>query len=283
MQRIMLLLALLLIGLITSYSLLLAAGKPAPGIHPIVDLNYFEEKPAANQEKGSLFGGSVDGKWVDGDTLMARLKACEQYRIYSTTKFLGIYTADKPKKDPDYAGELAPELTFKLPSGTTRAQTLIGIAGGWNALPRIPIEESVKEPTYQQVVKDYLIKHGIKGAKVNITRILRIDLDGDHSNEVLISATSPNKYILEDSHKGDYSVVLLRKIIKGKAITIPVEEYLYNGEEASQYTLQGAFDVNGDAVMEILVGWKYVSGSGSTIYSVKNNNVLELLRSGGGV
>jgi hypothetical protein len=170
-----------------------------------------------------------------------------------------------------------------LPTGVTRVQTLIGIAGEWNALPRIPVEACGTQPALAQVVRTYLAKHGVKQAKINITRVLQVDLDGDGTKEVLINAVSPNKYILEDRRAGDYSVVLLRKTIKGKTVTLPVKEYLFNHQESETYTLEGTFDVNGDGILEILVGWRYISGNGSVLCGVKGNKVVELLTAGGGV
>ena len=87
---------------------------------------------------------------------------------------------------------------------------------------------------------------------------------------------------------GDYSLILLRKVINGKLVTIPIEEFLRGNEkdpimEPTLYTLKGAFDVNGDGKMEMVIGWQYISGSGSEICEVKGNKVIQVLSSGGGV
>jgi len=73
--------------------LLFAADKPAPGVHPIVDV-----------QTGWLFGGSVDGQWLGPDEvkgkLILKVVGGEQYRLYSNSVFLGMATGGKPIYQP---------------------------------------------------------------------------------------------------------------------------------------------------------------------------------------
>jgi len=77
---------------------------------------------------------------------------------------------------------------------------VIGLAATWNALPRKPVIADATQSVYVEAVRDFLKSRGVADPKVGITRILRVDLDGDGEEEVLISATN---YFTED--KSDHS------------------------------------------------------------------------------
>jgi hypothetical protein len=131
----MLLLLCLLVTSLTLSGSSLLAGKPASGMHPIVDLSgvagVVRKPPNPHTlEAGSLFGARVDGKWVDGTTLASKLASGQAYRLYSRTQLLGIATAGKPTvQSDDDAGDFCPELILTLPRGMNPTQTLLGIAG----------------------------------------------------------------------------------------------------------------------------------------------------------
>ena len=113
------------------------------------------------------------------------------------------------------------------------------------------------------------------------SNILRVDLDGDGEDEVLISATnylSKDESVPMRSPAGSYSMVLLRRVIAGK-----VETQLIKGEfhpkaypKAAQeegrfdapnvYKVIAILDLDGDGKMEIVVGSNYYEGEEITIY-----------------
>lgn len=286
-----------ILGLLTLALLLctplLHAGEPAKGVHPVVDLNcdentgYSDNFPD-NEECGYLFGGSVNGKWIDGETIIKKMARISTYHIYSTEQCLGNGTAVRPEVPEVDGGWESPSVVMTLPNNIERKQAVIGIVGGWNALPRIPREQNVNQATYLKVVSDFLITQGQLKAKANITRLLRIDLEGDGTEEVLICAVTPNRDIIlpEDGQAdGDYSLILVRKLLRGKVITIPLAKYFFDGNAGAEnlFTLVGTFDVNGDGILEILVRYQYHEGFGSTLYSLKGTKVDQVLDAGNGV
>ena len=62
-------------------------------------------------------------------------------------------------------------------------------------MPRKPLIADATQSVYVEAVRDFLKARGVADPKVQITRILRVDLDGDSEEEVLISATN---YFTED-------------------------------------------------------------------------------------
>src|SRR5206468_10461343 len=102
----------------------------------------------------------------------------------------------------------------------------VALAAPWNALPRKPQGIDPTQKVYVDAVRDFLKTKRIEQPKVKIENILRVDLDGDGEEEVLISAT--NYFEKEQgapmrSPAGSYSMVILRRVVAGKVETQLVE------------------------------------------------------------
>jgi hypothetical protein len=142
------------------------------------------------------------------------------------TQSLGQAKGDKPTLAQDCGETLAVSLSPKPEKG------VIALAALWNALPRKPRIADPTQQVYVNAVSDFLKTKGIEQPKVKIDNILRVDLDGDGEEEVLISATN---YFSKDGHvpmrspAASYSMVLLRRTVAGK-----VETQLVEGEFLSE-------------------------------------------------
>jgi hypothetical protein len=203
----------------------LSAGTvSAADLHPIIEI-----------ETGYLFGGSENGKWVTANQAAKSTGKKTTYQVYSLTKQAGQITAGKPKSvDEPCPDALMVSLSSKPKDG------VIGLAATWNALPRKPAIADATQSVYVEAVRDFLKARGIADPKVRITRILRVDLDGDGEEEVLINATN---YFTEDKsdhsagpfpgapieslRPGSYSIVILRRVAAGKVQTQLVAGELY--------------------------------------------------------
>lgn len=266
-----------------------SAGKPTDGMHPVVDA-----------QRGEFFGGTVDGAWVEGDKMKPMIKGGETYGLYTLTRFVGTMTGGKAyysEDDKEEFGALSVDLT---PSKAVVDDTMlkddevqVAVCGEWNALPRVPKIQNATQKVYQEAVRDVLKAHGLRNEPVNITKILRVDLEGDGSEEVIIAATTQrDNFPSPEAKKNDYSLVILRKIINGKVVTIPVVENYFTRDDNTEqgdysvpncYTLEAVLDTNGDGVMEIITGWGYYEGIGKAIHEIKDGKAKQVLESGWGV
>jgi len=130
---------------------------------------------------------------------------------------------------------------------------------------------------------------GIEQPKVKIDNILRVDLDGDGEDEVLISATnyfSKDDRVPMRSPAGSYSMVLLRHVVAGKVETQLVEgefhpkAYVRKGDNfdaPNAYKVIAVLDLDGDGKMEVVVGSNYYEGEEITIYRCDPRKVEALL------
>ena len=254
--------------------LLAAATKAKAQLHPVVEVH-----------TGYLLGAVANGKWTKHKAAAKALKGGEKYRIYGLTGRLGEATGSKTKSAGEACdGDLvAVELSLKPEDG------VIALAAEWNALPRVPEIISGSEPIYVEAVRSFLEGRGLKNPEVKITQILRVDLDGNSEDEVLISATNN---LTSDGHSsgevlaGSYSFVLLRELAGGavqtKLIAGEFRTEANAGSEdhfgpALEFEISAVLDINGDGKMEVIVSDTYYEGGGTTIYRCSAKKIEKLL------
>jgi hypothetical protein len=250
-----------------------------------------EAVPVMDAEGGCLMGGSSGGGWLKAEEMGKRMSGGDKYRLYDLKGLWKNVTGGKaasqgpPCEDTLYV-ELPKDFEESVPAGAH----YIGVAGTWNPMPRAPKIESNDNPTYRKLVADLLVRKGIRQPQVNITKVVRVDLEGDGTDEVIINATRVHRFengsITPDPDAGDYSIVMLRKVINGKAQTIMLDEE-YHPKAAkftapNAYDLAAVLDLNGDGVMEIIVAGGYYEGDWKTVYSIKGNKAVDVLGCGCG-
>jgi hypothetical protein len=240
----------------------------AQNVHPVVDI-----------ETGCLLGGVAGGKWLEAKGIAPLIKGGERYRLYTLKGPAGklVGAAVDPTGDP--CGRSS-NIAFE-----PKPRDGFAVDVRLNAMPRVPKMLSANDPVYRHVVASILRSHGIKRPLVNITQLLRVDLDGDGAQEVLVSAAhlaegigSADKQMAVHSKPGDYSIVFLRKIVKGRAQNIILSEDYHlrsNDSTPFQFRIAAVLDVNGDGKMEVIVHGDYYEGGGSTLYRLIGSRVKE--------
>jgi hypothetical protein len=243
-----------------------------------------ETFPFVETGAGFLMGAAGGGKWLPLEKAKGTVKGGEQYRVYSLTQKLGLVKGSKPKSaDEPCPDQQIVTLTPKPEEGA------IAVAAPWNAMPRVPKLQDTAQPVYQKAVADFLVSKKIRDPKVRIQQIVRIDLDGDGEDEVLISATN---YFTKDGHvphgspANSYSFVLLRRVVGGKVETLLVDGEFYpkasDFNAPNEYRIAGVLDLAGDGKMEVIVESNYYEGGGMAVYRVTGRKPEQIVSIGCG-
>src|SRR6266403_2026910 len=248
--------------------LICAKSSLAADLHPIVEV-----------QSGYLFGAISDAKWIKADETAKLIGDETTYRVYGLTQALGEAKGGKPKAVEDVCTDtLSVSLLPKPEKG------VIALAAPWNALPRKPRIADTTQQVYVDAVRDFLKTKKIEQPKVKIDNILRVDLDGDGEDEVLISATnysSKDESVPMRSPAGSYSMVLLRRVVAGTVKTQLVEGEFYpkaTGYGAPNvYKVVATLDLDGDGKLEVVVASNYYEGEATTIYRCDPKKVDALL------
>jgi hypothetical protein len=247
--------------------LLLSATAMAADLHPIVEVG-----------NGYLFGGSADRKWIKAEKAAKSMKGRTAFRVFGLTQEVGKATAGKPK--PDEAEACADML--KVPFSSQPKEGVIALSAPWNALPRKPQIADPTQQVYVDAVRDFLKDRSISDPKVKITRILRVDLEGDGEEEVLINATN---YFTKDGDvpmdtpaPGSHSIVLLRRVVAGKVQTEFVAGQVFPTDDTPNvYEIPAVLDLNGDGKLEVIVHSQYYEGAATTIYDCSGGKCKDVL------
>jgi hypothetical protein len=250
-------------------ALLLGITMTASGadLHPVLEV-----------ETGFLIGASRKGKWLKAADTVKDLRDGEEYRLYSATKFVRGSKGGKPESE----GEPCPDV-LKVPLKEHGTDAVIAIGADWNALPRTPVFASTTQPAYQTAVHDFLVSKGIKKPQVKVTQVVRIDLEGDGTEEVLVSATnyfSKDGSVPSDAPAGRYAFVILRREVKGGVKTSMIAGEFYPKAKTfnapSKYKVLAVLDCDGDGRMEVIVDGAYYEGGWTTIYRCTAQKIEEV-------
>ena len=171
------------------------------------------------------------------------------------------------------------------------------IAADWQAVPRAITVIANNNPTYLKIVSDEITRRKLNQAPI-VSQVFQTDLDNDKSNEVLIVAQNPKQTfaaqkVLNSTYGqaiGQYSLVMVRKVVAGKVQTFTLSERIvtkvFDGTEGQPQVLtqyiSAIADINGDGTMEIFVDDLVHEGYGVTIYSWNGKGFSKMLEWGCG-
>ncbi len=240
--------------------------------------------PIIDMKIGGLLGGVQNGKFVDAKTAFSGLKANQDYGLYS----LEIGAEEGEMKITISAPETPCEDFYWISSEReANSGIAVGANATWNLVPQAAKKISLTDKTYLNIVGGILKSKGLPRAKPRMEQAVRVDLDGDGVEEVLLSASSYPESPQPSAKAGDYSFVLLRKIVGGKVQNIMIaEEYIKKNIDfgaPSKFELSAVADLNGDGKMEIVLYGAYYEGSGATVFEMKANKPTKVLETGCGV
>lgn len=215
--------------------------------------------------------GWWDGTWQSGDDLP--VNGGEKYQVVRLDEPISLATGSEARPSCEPLDLVSVEFEPALPGGFREIDAL-AIQTDLAVRP-YPVE-MLDPPAaeYVQATSELLEGRAARVPVINLTQVIRTDLEGDGVDEVIISAsTIPDDLI--STQVGDYSIVFLRKVIEGEIHTAILGESIVNDlEDMLQnlvvFEVAAVADLNGDGKMEIVVNgtvwegaflqaWEYVN------------------------
>jgi hypothetical protein len=241
--------------------------------------------PFIEMRIGGVIGGVQNGRWVAPDRAAKLMAEQTEFVLVGdsgveeggvTLGKLIQPTANEPCDD-FYAVET--ELEMERGVG-------VGSSAKWKLTTRMPKTISPDNAVYKNIVANFLKTKRISNPRVKIAQAMSVDLDGDGTNEVLLSATFYKTTDVPRTAIGDYSLVLLRTT-RGKAVTnhLLAGEFYLKAEEfgaPNTYQISAIADLNGDGRMEVILNSFYYEGNSAFVYEMKNRRPIEVKELGAG-
>lgn len=240
-----------------------------------------------------LIGGTQNGKWITASQTEARFEDKTEFKLIKFTEIdLGVFVGTKADRG---VCENA-RITFAKLDGEAEdndeQNLMLGTFADWDPLPHIPKKIDLSNKANQKIVADFLKTKGILKTKIKITQAFQIDLEGDGKDEIIITGNyfkkaKEGEEIAADGQQsaGDYSFILLRKIIKGKPQNILTEGDFYTSRllQSGEYPMPSVreitaiADLNGDGKMEFVLREIYYEGNRTAVFEMKNGNFIKVL------
>lgn len=237
----------------------------------------------------TLLGGAQKGKWITAEKTAESLKDKTEFTIIN---FNGVEKLKVFGTKGERQGVCLDIPVIKLPetesdNADDNVKFALGANAKWNPLPRIPQAIGLTDKTYTKTVADFLKTKGIARTKIVLTQIYRIDLEGDGQDEVIIAGNYYKKGMGEEQSVGDYSFVLLRKIVKGKAQNILMGGEFFTTKLVNSRDfdppinreISAIADLNGDGKMEFVLWDIYYEGNRTVVFEIKNGKPVKVLES----
>ena len=233
---------------------------------------------------GLIIGAYSDGKWIQSEAAGKAIQPGKKYRLFDLSGKLGEAVGGPVGQNTEVCPDLWDQ---KLKPETEKRAVAVDLP--WNPLPRKAKAADTTQEVYQKAAFEFLTEKGIKNPVVKIAQLLRVDLDGDGEDEVLLSATNYPGEAGEspsEAQAGNYSFVLLRQIVGGKVLTRLVDgQFFPKGSESEpsyRYEVLALLDLDGDGHLEVIVNSAYYEGATTTIWKLRASQLRKVLEIGCG-
>lgn len=249
------------------------------------DTDQVKENVSVIATKDFVIGGILNGQWTSAKALIDQIDVAG-YDVYSIEGKRSTVTGEKVVES------LEPGEGIYIPfDDNEKFNDVVYLSGPLNTYYREVSELSIYNETYLNIVKGILIEKQIE-SEAMVKRIIKLDMEADGVDEVLIAASNIDFSKCIAGGKNDYSFVILRKIVDNEVKTFYLAEAFYtenpdmekgNFALAYDYNMLAVLDLNGDGISEIIISGHYYEGEWCEVFEFKDNLPLKVLSYGIGL
>lgn len=149
----------------------------------------------------------------------------------------------------------------------------VAISAPWSLTPHV-VEAFSDDGTYAALASDLLAERGLDVPDPVIKQLLRVDLEGDGVNEILVVTEDLTNGLQPTA--GDYSMIFMNKVIEGEVEVAVLGEAIVSDPDFDfivGFSVGSVSDLSGDAKMEIVVSSAYFEGLGVEVFEYVNDDI----------
>jgi len=222
-----------------------------------------------------LLGGIQGNDWLTPDAAAPLITDLSEYDVHAPRSIFQVI-GNSAELDPICGA-------YMIETGADLSNiNVIGVSHGWSITQRVADELSSNRNFYQEEVVNWLTGRGISNPVIENLQIYRVDIEGDGVDEVFISAQHFKDETDHMTESGDYSVILMRKVMGDAARTQDIVSDVYVSQEPEltfplTYSLVNFIDLNQDGVLEVIVEINRWEGFGASVYQIEGQNIIQRL------
>lgn len=229
---------------------------------------------------GLIIGAVRAGEWLSGGVAGQLVTGPQTYIEYS----LAGPGLPFDGQAPQLTGAPCTADTYAIPELNGVPALFVG--GTVPAQPRGGIPLPTNDPSIAARLTELISENGIDSPQINVTAAISADLDGDGTDETVVSAsalTTEGASLLPSPSAGNYSLVAVLPGQEDPQVLIGAF-YPTTDENRLQeeYRLLTVLDLNGDGMLDIVVGSRYYEGSAAGVFSMESGAFKEVLSWGCG-
>ncbi len=156
----------------------------------------------------------------------------------------------------------------------------IAVSADWDVLPHDVEVLPTDNAAYQQAASELLAGQGVVDPEPTLVQVIRTDLEGDGTDEIIVVAERNTSGQLNPATPGDYSIAFLRKVVLEEVQSAILGFYEVEAPPDDTwivaldvFRIAAVADLNGDGRMEIVVNSQYYEGAGTTVYDYINDDL----------
>ena len=243
-----------------------------------------------------LLGWWEGGRWLQAQTsLVTPVEEGDEVRLVRLDGSSSAASVTGVKAPEEFCGAPQVDLdpAFPDPTGGVEHLQPVAVHGVEDPQPRPATLLDTDAAVYRDAAREVLVGLAIHDdADPELAQVVRADLSGDGTDEVLVVAEKLARPESAQGEPGDYSVLFLRQIVDGAVRTTVLDSFYKDpAEEVEEpsiyilvYRVSGIVDLNGDGVLEVVTENQYYEGSSTAIRALQPDGTLtEVMAAGCGV
>ena len=221
-----------------------------------------------------VLGWVIDGVLFANDNGAAPAAAGDEYRLLRPEGVTA--TAVGPAPELGCLGT-TPFIDLGVTADSWPYDFPIGVSGTWDLFPQAVEVMATENEIYKDITRDLVAQFGLDDPDPQLLQVLRVDLEGDGVDEVLVVAERLQGGGLAGAQAGDYSIVYLRKVIGNEVQQLVLHHSALQNLAPDAFGYLEAFrvptvaDLDGDGQMEIVTQGFYYEGSWTEMWEYVEN------------